>query len=623
MDVIDKNTVVVYTSLELKTCLEGNNQYNYIYFGGDITLSSGITISSTKTNVIIDGTYNGTKYTYTDMKSAGSGDTISARSSNIKSVVVKNINVIGNNYYGIIFVPEETSLQNVVVEYNNLNYVGPQITFHPTGLSRYIDCDIRITTSYSAANEVAECNRIEIGGKTTIVHETTSNSSFWFRGSNTPYFKILENANVSFQSINRELFYGTYNLEFVLQHNSNFLLTSAQGVGYGSYTTSSVLIDTNATLKIVQTKRNGSYPTWYISGKFIMNENSNLYMINNYDGITTSNYNIYFKTTSSSISLNNPNRVVLYNAKANVIYSEQNINFDFTYNRINLWDASASIDVAGSLSDLPTYSWYKSSELSNVTGILSRNSTTISSNNYTEEELTKLPDLSNFKLNSCKTLSIGSMPLSIDAVTDTSTVLSGHTTKLSQVKISYNDVSKVVEADDNGYFFLNLEELLPIGTSITYLSNVKNSFIYQEKTIQIIYAGELTLNSAPENIQFSLVPFSLNPVLCPPKENISIVVIDSRVNSSNWHLYAKINHDLETIDGNVLSNSIVFINEDNDVVPLTVDKILVYTGENNNGTKKITTITFEQDKGIALRILNEPLIINKEYSNVITWILEE
>lgn len=57
-------------------CLEGNNQYNYIYFGGDITLSSGITISSTKTNVIIDGTHNGTKHTYTDMKSAGSGDTI-------------------------------------------------------------------------------------------------------------------------------------------------------------------------------------------------------------------------------------------------------------------------------------------------------------------------------------------------------------------------------------------------------------------------------------------------------------------------------------------------------------------------------------------------------------------
>ena len=126
---INQNTVVVYTSLELKNCLEGNNSYNYIYFGDDITLASGIIISSTKSIVTIDGTYNGIRHTYQDMKSTGYGDTISARSSNISKVTVKNIDVTGYNYYGIIYVPEDNSLKNVIIEYNNLKYFGPQIPF--------------------------------------------------------------------------------------------------------------------------------------------------------------------------------------------------------------------------------------------------------------------------------------------------------------------------------------------------------------------------------------------------------------------------------------------------------------------------------------------------------------
>ena len=87
------------------------------------------------------------------MKSTSASDTISVRSSLIKNVVMKNINVVGSNYYGIIYVPEDNNLKDVVVEYNNLTYVGPQITFHPTGLSRYIDCNINIITSYATAND--------------------------------------------------------------------------------------------------------------------------------------------------------------------------------------------------------------------------------------------------------------------------------------------------------------------------------------------------------------------------------------------------------------------------------------------------------------------------------------
>ncbi len=61
MIVIDKNTVVVFSSSELKDSLANNNGYSYIYLGADISLESWIVISNTNSLVVIDGTYEGAK----------------------------------------------------------------------------------------------------------------------------------------------------------------------------------------------------------------------------------------------------------------------------------------------------------------------------------------------------------------------------------------------------------------------------------------------------------------------------------------------------------------------------------------------------------------------------------
>ena len=52
------------TSDELKQALSEDNNYDYIYLGNDITATSGFVINSNKNKLIIDGTYNNTKYTY-------------------------------------------------------------------------------------------------------------------------------------------------------------------------------------------------------------------------------------------------------------------------------------------------------------------------------------------------------------------------------------------------------------------------------------------------------------------------------------------------------------------------------------------------------------------------------
>ena len=107
MTIIDANTVVVTTFSELKMVLEGVNTYTTIYFGANITLAAGITINASKANLIIDGTYNGVRYRYTDMRSTAVGDTIAVLRAVNANIVVRNMDITGYNYYGIIYVAED------------------------------------------------------------------------------------------------------------------------------------------------------------------------------------------------------------------------------------------------------------------------------------------------------------------------------------------------------------------------------------------------------------------------------------------------------------------------------------------------------------------------------------
>lgn len=617
MIVLDETTVVVFTYQELKTVLEGNNLYNYIYFGNNIKLTSGINISSTKKNLTIDGTYNNVTYTFEDVNSSTTSNTISINSTNTNKITVKNVNVIGHNYYGIIYVPDSNTYQNVIIEYNNISYTGPQISFHPSGLTRFINCNIIINSQ-----EIAECNRIEIGGTTTINHTSTSDSAFWFRGSNPPYFKILENSIVNITITNRELFYGVNNLEFSVLSGATFILNSALGMAYGSYGTGNVLLDKNSTTKITQTKKNSNYPTWYCNGIFNINENASFYIINNYTNISSNNYNIYFRTTSARLNINNPKEIVLYNEKANIIYSNSTIPFNITLNRINIWNVANKLDTAGSIDNLPNYSWYKSGGLFNITGNITTTATNVITNDFSQDDLNKLPTLNNFMFQK-PVISVGKINLTLCPVSDESLNLCGYTVLNADVLISYLNNNDIVSANTDGYFSYHLTSPLALGTNIKYIANKKNSFIYETREIQVKYSGELVLNNAPDKIQFKLSPISSFPILCPRLEDIKIIITDSRLESTNWKLYAKINHNLTSSNGYILTDSLVYVNDNKTVDILSNTPLLIYQGVNNQGETKITTISWEENKGILLRIENEPIENNETYEAEITWILEE
>ena len=91
IQIIDNNTVVVTTSEELKQAVSEDNSYNYIYLGSDITATSGFVINNNKAKLTIDGTYNNTKYTYTNNLS--SEETVIKASTTNKRIIFKNINI--------------------------------------------------------------------------------------------------------------------------------------------------------------------------------------------------------------------------------------------------------------------------------------------------------------------------------------------------------------------------------------------------------------------------------------------------------------------------------------------------------------------------------------------------
>lgn len=619
MTVIDENTIVVYSDTELKQALEGNNTYTTIYFGNNITLTTGITIAKNKKNVIIDGTYHDAVYTLEDKKSGSTSDTITI-TSDTKKVIVQNMNIVGYNYYGIIYVPENSLFKDVVVEYNHITYVGPQISYHPVGLTRFIDDDIIIQDQYASGNEVAECNQIEIGGVTTIVHKSSGNSSFWFRNDN-PSLTILMDAVVDFTSENRELFYGTNNLSFHIMKNAYFSVTTHNGMGYGNFGTGTTVIDQNARFFLKQTHSN-SGATWYSYGNLTLNDNAELSIICDYTGITTSNYNLSFSGSNLSFILNNPNKVLLYNSKANVISTSTTTNFEFHFNRINLFDLAIPIEGDISSSTLPTYAWYQSDSLIHMVGTFNRNSTTITSHNLTEEELQNLPTLSLFIFPIKKIVSIGDFVLHLNALKDTDTVMKGMTKANASLLIEYDGKEEVVLADDEGNFQYTYSDPLPIGTVITLTAKEKDELIYHTKKIQIVYSGELILDSASKMINFYFTPIQTNPILCPRKNTLMITVTDSRANSSDWKLYAVLDHDLISSTGRELKDALVYVDEDGIITPLTTSPTLVYTGKNNEGITKVTTITWNQDKGILLKI-SDVLENGLEYESTISWILEE
>lgn len=622
MEIIDSQSVKVFTSQDLKEALENDNGYLNIYLANDITLESGITLNSNKKKIIIDGTKDN-KYTLTGMNSVEVADTIVATSSN-KEIVVRNMNISYTNTYGVVYVPLDTNYAGILTTYDSINFKGTRLAYNPYGKVKIVDSYIVIEeTNGIASLEVCMGNYVIIGGKTTVTSSSTNSSLFYFRNNLSPSIVFLCQSDVSLSTNTREFMTGTNRLNFTILHDTKVNIVTANGfISNPVYGTNNVLIDERATLVLIQ-KAHQRVPMWSVFGNFMMKKGSNLEIINSYENTPADNYNLHFKGSSCKLILDNPNSVVMYSKNANIFYANNQVEYQIKCKRINLWSSSKTLTSAGNINDLPLYSWYKDGDLIEINGTFDSTTTSITSHNLTEEELTNLPELSNFLFQSKKQLSIGDAVINVHPINASKNKISGHTTSMADVLIKYNDVSQIVTADSDGLFEYSITDAITDGTEIEIISNVSSSFIYGTRKITSPFEGELSIIDATKVFTFSLVPLATSPTIFPKTNDLTINVVDSRTTSSNWKIYAYIKMPPTSQAGYVLNDALIFKNFEDENIVLDENPKVVFNGVDSGGVVENNIINWSKEKGPLLDLTNEFLEANEEYFVEIYFILEE
>ena len=77
MQIINDNTVVVNDNDELKQVLSEENNYNYVYLGNDITVTSGFVINNKKSNDTVTRTIRISKKVFDKINSIAEEENIS------------------------------------------------------------------------------------------------------------------------------------------------------------------------------------------------------------------------------------------------------------------------------------------------------------------------------------------------------------------------------------------------------------------------------------------------------------------------------------------------------------------------------------------------------------------
>ena len=617
IQIINNNTVVVTNSDELKQAVSEDNGYDYIYLGSDIIATSGFIINSNKVKVTIDGTYNNVKYTYTNNLSLEA--TVIKASTTNKRIILKNMNIVSSHGYGVVYVPSHPNYSNVVVEYNNINFSGIELSQNYYGTTKIIDSliDAKDTNNVST-QRVCDSNRIIIGGNTIITSSSSTNTVFFFNDVIPSYIKIVPNSNVSITT-NKELMNGTNRLDLIVGHGSEFLLTT--GNGFAITTTHgarNVLIEEMANFTFIE-KSHQRVPMWNVFGDFIVKEGASISVINTYMTTPTDNYNIYFKGTNQKFVLDNPKYVNIYTKNANVVYTNNPVDFAFSFSRINMWIYALDYISACSLDDTPALYWYKETTPSKITGVFNKDSTTVTSHNFTDTELSSISDINSFSFQGKKILTIGMLKINVHPITDSTNVISGHTIPYAKVKIEYDNKSLTASADENGLFEANVDSAIAENTRIKITSCLNSCFT--ERKVTTPFMGELTLLKATENIPFSMKMSSTNPIILPKKNETVVTVVDSRVNSTNWKLYLNYTNPMIESTGKVLIDSLLFKKFNNEEIFLKTTKKLIYESNDNGGVVNVSNITFSTDKGLFLRP-NKDLLEDEDYSTIIVWSVE-
>ncbi|MDD4187746.1 MAG: hypothetical protein PHX04_03180 [Bacilli bacterium] len=626
MTIIDSSTVVVFNHDELEEVLSEINTYTLVYLGADITLESGIKILSSKSEVTIDGTYLEERYTLTIPYGTWE-DTIYVEglASSI-NLTVQNVDIDAENIHGAIFIENEAIFRFVLVNFINITFTGPTVTWCHYSSVFIINSDITIPHGDGVVNgdAVAISRNVTFGGNVNITSDSPQSllEVNYDTFSAIPLIEVLPNSNIDITHPEGAFYEVSFTTICNITFGSNSIsnIKNKYGMSYtGSDITQNLIIDSGALVNIEQSTRQTDRSTWYINGQFKMNDGSSLRIICDFDGIAD-NYCLRF-LGGASVDINNPKSVVLYNKTTDAIKSNSNTPYNLNISQYNRWGAVTPFASAGNIYDIPTYSWYKLEDVSNLVlnGTITSTGTIITTINLTPDEIIALPDLNELEFNNTSVLSMGRPSLTINPITDSSTEITGKTTPDADVRISYLGDEHYEVADSNGDYIYSYSPPLAIGTEISFVSNLAYSFLYRFRTVEIVFEGDLFIKSATSQVTFYTTPFQSTPTLCMRSTPLSVVVEEGRITPDFWNLYATITHALINEHGDILTNGLVFVDSIGAMTPLSGTPVLVYTSD-GIATGDIT-VDWPDEEGILLQLNIVPIVKDTTYKTDINWML--
>lgn len=434
-------TSVVTNATELSTAIK-DLSITQIYFGNDINLNQSIQIPNGKPYLRISGKNpsTGEIHTLTENNGTGGGTDniyVSNGNSDPKDYGLEDMKIIGRNYYGPLNVQDNT--REVSLSYTNVDYQGPQITHNVNGITKYLgDTSIYIARvqSTSAPNqEVAEARNVIMDGNITINHTSNSDSMFWLglSGGSENSFTVKANSNVVIDSKGNGMFYrdGSNPIKMDIEQNANVKITTNNGLfrnNPGQY----LHVGENANVEFEKT--GGDQPVLRLTEDLNVAKGARLVM----KATGGSGNFARFESAYAGTNLNfdDPLSVLLYNKTSQQMFAWQgsgNSSGKMHINApiVNYWRVAGT----GDRDDLPLFSW-SMPDRSNVVTDVTTNGSSSTVINSTNAGM----NATDFNLGTAKVISLGTIDVTLDPITDAQSTITGTATKNSKVYIDYTEV---------------------------------------------------------------------------------------------------------------------------------------------------------------------------------------
>lgn len=634
IDILNESTAVVDDFSELKTVLEGTGddygRITTVYCRSNISQTAApITVPLSKPEVVIDGTYENNRASYTTVNNSSVNYITTENPGTEKqtmAVTMQNMDITGNNFYGAMASPDQANYTNVTFTYNNVIYTGAQANFHRYGTVKYLDCIMNIDY-----HEVAECGRAIIGGNTRITHTMAGYSSFWMpHSTEDQYFKILPGANVTITAEYAAL-YIQAGAEFILEENAALVLNAKGGISYSTAAFSNFSIGESATLVCTQTA--APLDTVYIKGRLSIQSGTNVYFENVY-----TNTSVFNVSASSHIVIEQPDSLIMRSSSKRLFTFTGTSDLDLTGGQLNLWLTAPNAADPGGFADPPTYSWRKSTlPDQSVPAAYVRGSTTntvftpdADGTNLTEEELSG-KTLSNLLLYNSYVFSMGALPLWVNPIADDGWPIFGKTFPQASLQVEYTVdtmVTKSGNSDGDGNFSIDTDSAVPLDTLIKVTANLP--FLLSSVQMHTVPVGGITLVEAPEKMVFDIEKkASVSPLRIKRGEDgWCLIVSDSRARSTAWRLYVSIDGHMSSFSpqGDVkhtLPDALIFVNKEGEAITLSGQPTLVWEGRENDGDlTKQWSVKWADDKGILLTSCSNSFWSGERYTAGLSWHLE-